>query len=166
MIAISTPKSLARINSPENVQCFCWGFAHPWLSTGHIQGYSGRLMAHIVDLSSKAFFKWFWSIVCTHSPGDHSWYMSWFSRQPVKLGPSLVHLLPCTECYAVCLVTQSCSTLCNPMDYTVQGILQARILEWEPFPSPGDLPNRGIEPRSAALQADSLPAELQEAQEY
>ena len=26
-------------------------------------------------------------------------------------------------------VTQSCSTLCDPMDYTVQGILQARILE-------------------------------------
>ena len=34
-----------------------------------------------------------------------------------------------------CLVAQSCSTLCNPMDYkppgsSVHGILQARILEW------------------------------------
>ena len=28
-----------------------------------------------------------------------------------------------------------------------------------PFPSPGDLPNPGIEPRSPALQVDSLPAE-------
>ena len=27
-------------------------------------------------------------------------------------------------------VTQSCPTLCDPMDYTVHGILQARILEW------------------------------------
>ena len=27
-------------------------------------------------------------------------------------------------------VTQSCPTLCNPMDYTVHGVLQARILEW------------------------------------
>ena len=27
-------------------------------------------------------------------------------------------------------VAQSCLTLCNPMDYTVHGILQARILEW------------------------------------
>ena len=27
-------------------------------------------------------------------------------------------------------VTQSCPTLCNSMDYTVPGILQARILEW------------------------------------
>ena len=31
----------------------------------------------------------------------------------------------------------------------------------EPFPSPGDLRNPGIEPRSPALQADSLPAEPQ-----
>ena len=31
-------------------------------------------------------------------------------------------------------VTQSCPTLCYPMDYTVHGILQARILEWVAFP--------------------------------
>ena len=31
----------------------------------------------------------------------------------------------------------------------------------EPFPSPGNLPNSGIEPRSPALQVDSLPAEPQ-----
>ena len=28
-----------------------------------------------------------------------------------------------------------------------------------PFPSPGDLPNPGIEPESPALQADALPSE-------
>jgi len=31
-------------------------------------------------------------------------------------------------------VAQSCPTLCDPMDYTGQGILQARILEWVAFP--------------------------------
>ena len=31
-------------------------------------------------------------------------------------------------------VTQSCLTLCDPMDYTVHGILQGRILEWVAFP--------------------------------
>ena len=31
-------------------------------------------------------------------------------------------------------ITQSCPTLCDPMDYTVHGILQARILEWVAFP--------------------------------
>ena len=30
-------------------------------------------------------------------------------------------------------VVQSCLTLCNPIDYTVHGILQARILEWVHF---------------------------------
>ena len=31
-------------------------------------------------------------------------------------------------------VTQLCPTLCDPMNYTVHGILQARILEWLTFP--------------------------------
>ena len=56
-------------------------------------------------------------------------------------------------------VAQSCLTLCDPMDRTVHGILQARILEW-PFPSPADLPDPGIELGSPALQVDSLPTEL------
>ena len=30
---------------------------------------------------------------------------------------------------------------------------------WLPFPSPGDLPDPGIEPTSPALQADSLPSD-------
>ena len=55
-------------------------------------------------------------------------------------------------------VAQSCPTLCDPTDYTVHGILQARILEWLAFPSPGNLPNSGTEPRSPTLQADSLPS--------
>ena len=68
-------------------------------------------------------------------------------------------------------VTQSCPIICNPMDYTVLGILQARILEWVAIPFFRDLPNPGIKPRSPALQSDSLPAEpppsqLREAQEY
>ena len=39
------------------------------------------------------------------------------------------------------------------------GIIQARILEWVAFPSPGDLPNPGIQPRSPALEADALTSE-------
>ena len=31
-------------------------------------------------------------------------------------------------------VAQLCLTLCGPMNYTVHGILQARILEWVAFP--------------------------------
>ena len=101
----------------------------------------------------------------------------------------LLQLTQTSSC--VCLVSQSCTILldamdCNlpiyeivinwqsesenhsivsnslqPHDYTVHGILQARILEWVVFPSPGDLPNPGIKPRSPALSVDSLPAEPQ-----
>ena len=64
--------------------------------------------------------------------------------------------------YVKVRITQSCPTFCDPMDYTVCGILQARILEWVTFPfSRGSSCNPGIEPRSAALQADCLPAEPQ-----
>ena len=56
---------------------------------------------------------------------------------------------------------QSCLTLCDLLDYTVHGILQARILEWVAIPFSRDLPNPGIKPGSPALQADSLPAEPQ-----
>ena len=45
-----------------------------------------------------------------------------------------------TELDLMCLVAQSCLTLCNPMDCSqpgssVHGILQARILEWGDMPS-------------------------------
>ena len=47
----------------------------------------------------------------------------------------------------------------QPVDYTVWGILQARIIEWvAPFPSPGDLPNPLSKPGSSTLQVGSLPA--------
>ena len=54
-------------------------------------------------------------------------------------------------------VAQLCLTLCDPMGYTVHGILQARILEWVAFPF-----SRGpFQTRSPALQVDSLSAEPQ-----
>ena len=62
-------------------------------------------------------------------------------------------------------VTQSCPTLCDPVDcnlpgFSVHGILQARILEWEiPFPSQGYLPEPGIEPGSPTMEADALTSE-------
>ena len=48
------------------------------------------------------------------------------------------------------LVTQLCLTLCDPVDCSqpcpVHEISQARILEWIAIPSPGNLPDPGIEP--------------------
>ena len=45
---------------------------------------------------------------------------------------------------------------CNPPRSSVHGTFQTRILEWVAFPSPGDLPDPGMEPASPALQADSV----------
>ena len=59
------------------------------------------------------------------------------------------------------IVTQSCLTLCNPMDYTGHGILQARILEWVAFSISRGFFQPRIKPRLPALQVDSLPAEPQ-----
>ena len=55
-------------------------------------------------------------------------------------------------------VSQSRLTLCDPLDYPVHGILQARILEWVAIPFSRGSSQPGIEPRAPALQADSLPA--------
>ena len=47
--------------------------------------------------------------------------------------------------------------------WTIQSMKFSRPEYWsgQPFPSPGDLPKPGIEPRSPTLQVDSLPAEPQ-----
>ena len=60
------------------------------------------------------------------------------------------------------LVSQSCPTLCEPMEVAHQAPLSMEFSRQEycsglPSPSPGNLPNPGIEPRSPALPADSLP---------
>ena len=47
-------------------------------------------------------------------------------------------------------------SLSGSSDY---GVFQARVLEWNAIPSPGNLPDPGIEPGSPTLQADALPSE-------
>ena len=72
-----------------------------------------------------------------------------------------------TKTHSEAKVAQLCPTLCSPMDY-MQSMEFSRPEYWsrQPFPSPGDLPNPGIKPRSPALQADSLPAEPLKTQEH
>ena len=64
----------------------------------------------------------------------------------------------------LCLVTQLCPTLCDPIDYSltgfsVHGNSPDKITAVGFHTSPGVLPNPGFEPRSSALQVDSLPSE-------
>ena len=59
-----------------------------------------------------------------------------------------------------CAVTQSCPTLCDPMDCSQRqaplsmGILQARILEWVAIPPPGDLPDSILRATQCVMNAD------------
>ena len=62
-------------------------------------------------------------------------------------------------------VAQSCLTLCDPMDcgppcFSINGILQARILEWVAISFSRGTSQHRTEPRSPALQADALLTEL------
>ena len=57
-------------------------------------------------------------------------------------------------------VAQSGPALCDPVDL-VLGILQARILEWIPFPFSRESFQPWDEPRFLTLHAGSLPSELQ-----
>jgi len=63
-------------------------------------------------------------------------------------------------------VTQSCPTLCDPMDcslpgFSIHGILQARILEWVTISFSRGSSYPGIEPRSPSLEAAALTSEPQ-----
>ena len=81
----------------------------------------------------------------------------------IALNSLLTFLMLCA-----CLVALSCLILCKPLDITLQAPLPMGFFRQEYwsrflFPSPGDLPDLGIIPKSPvspALQADSLPTEL------
>ena len=95
--------------------------------------------------------------------------LGWFPHIRKTTGIRQPHDSVHRVCVCVCvggggrgeLLSHVQPTLCNPMDCSppgssVHGILQANRL---PFPSPGHLPDSSIEPKSPALQADSLPSE-------
>ena len=97
--------------------------------------------------------------VCV-TQGDACFH-STLAAAPLTLPTTSVSLLSLSPSPSS-LVVEWCSVLWDPRDssppgFSVHGILQARILPEVglPFPSPGDLPDAGIEPRSPALRADS-----------
>ena len=79
----------------------------------------------------------------------------------------LVFFTRIVQCNTLCVhakLLQLCPTLCNPVDSSTpgssdHGLLQARILQWVAILFSRDPSDPGIEPRSPALQADSLPSE-------
>ena len=119
---------------------------------------------------------WLWC-----NSGDPSWSVrSWAARHssetcltslPPSLTPSsgnLVRLVLLLSVFYVgggSLVAKSYPTLGIPWTVVCQAPLSMGFSRQEcwsglPFPSPGDLPDPGIQPGSSALQADDLPTEL------
>ena len=135
-----------------------WNFKYiPKLSFNSILGSVHRQFFSLLALAVGGF-------LC-----DQTNVLGLFSKTPVRVmllrrwgqrGPSRQINIGCCG-----LVAKLCLTLMIPMGYSPPGssvhwISQTKILEWLPFPSPGDLPDPGIEPGSPALQADSLLTEL------
>ena len=97
-----------------------------------------------------------WKITLTYN--SHFWSLEWHflitKRSVLFFSPKwfIIKKLAPSQCWvssamqlhpfkhsSQVLVTQSCLTLCGPMDYSlpgssVRGILQTRILEWAPIP--------------------------------
>ena len=127
-----------------------------------------------IQFSSVAQFCWTLCdpMVCS-MPGFpvHHQLLELTQTHVIKLVMPANHLILChpllllPSIFPSIRVFSSESVLCigwaKYMDCIVHGILQARILEWVAFPGSRDLPNPGIEPRSPALQVDSLSAEPQ-----
>ena len=71
---------------------------------------------------------------CSTWSMNDSWYIAWTCPKwlpQIKKNLSLNHW---TQCQVKVKVAQLCPTLCNPMYFTVHGILQARILDWAAYP--------------------------------
>ena len=78
----------------------------------------------------------YWKPNCT---GHYLAELTYVCPQPSNYCPGYIH-----KKKVKVKVSQLCLTLCDPMDYTVHGILQARILEWGAFP----VSKRSSQPRN------------------
>ena len=79
----------------------------------------------------------------------------WCNRDIQAAAPAIA--LEDSAGLCVCSVAQSGPTLCNPIGYTqASGLMGFSRQEYQsglPFPSPGDLPNPGIQPSSLTSPA-------------
>ena len=91
--------------------------------------------------NGQIFSPWIWKCGLMNV----SWAILWFNSQAsfanVGTGRNEGVQQPSSSAAAAAKSLQSCPTLCDPIDSSpggspVPGILQARTLEWLPFPSP------------------------------
>ena len=104
-----------------------------------------------------------WVILC-RDPRETNWCI----LQKICQQHHHYHLKSCYFSLCVCVCYTHVQlfatpwTVCSPLEsmgFSIHGIIQARTLDRLPCPSPGDLPDSGIEPGSPALQTNSLLSE-------
>ena len=136
----------------------------PWDSQGQ-EYWSGLPFTSPEDLPHAGIKPW---VSCSAGRFFTIWATGKSYKLEVKMG--LCQLIDKASCY---ILRDSVSRSVMPYSLWPHVLQPTRLLcPWDfpgqgywsglPFPSPGDLPNPGPEPRSPALQADSLPTELQE----
>ena len=114
-----------------------------------------------------------WTVLCQallsmNSPGKNTRVSCHALLQGIFLTQGLTEPQTYKEFELGLVKEESESVSCSVIPWTIAhqaplGMEFSRQEYWSglPFPSPGDLPDRGIEPRSPALQADSLLSEPQ-----
>ena len=147
---------------PQYLRPWVWPKALCWYVQWGLYSFcQAQDIREISNLFTKDFnlkpLKWALMYVCLSYPGNtffwSNFYLLYATWVRCYCTISKTELFSKSES---CLVV---SDSLQPHDYTVHGIVQARILEWVAFPLPGDLPNPGVKPGSPTLLVDSLPAE-------
>ena len=112
--------------SPGQLGYYCASSGH---STSRLSSFFAPLLAELLQ-NSQNVKRWFIHSLLLH-----------FHSSPLPLVPTIPRFLDIFICL-ICPPSSSkwkwkslsCVRLCDPMDYTVRGILQARILEWVAVP--------------------------------
>ena len=165
--------------------CVCWhDICHihitcPFQSVKTLDSPTLQLFSFFIIHSLKKFnmIIWHWGLFDTIIPSLYSWKENIAS---VLMIDKQIHSssFSCGSSYwwwplkalayvlSLSFVAKLCPTPATTWIVACQAPLSlglSRQVYWSglPFPSPGDLPDPGIKPRSPVLQAHSLPAELQ-----
>ena len=150
-VAISSSSIPSRPRDRTHVSCL----QADSLPLSHQGSHTYLYLFVIVPQFLNSLFCYSYPFLSMHfSLGSFCWYILVFTDSFVDVSSLWISILKVK-------VAQSCPTLCDPRDYTVHGILQARILEWVAFP----FSSGSSQPRDwtqvSAVQADSSPAEPQ-----
>ena len=114
-------------------------------------------------LSSVHFYIFLYFFLYLFYPSDNFRELSCLPWHIYMANSSVTALFNCIVIECACWVTQSCLTLCGPLDGSLSmGIFRQEYWSGLPFPPPEVPPNPGIRPASPALTSRFFTTELPE----